>query len=268
VMPRAQALARKALEIDAQLGEAHCSLAMIENAWEWNSRQAQIEFHRCLELNPNYAMAITKYATSYLSPIGRLEEAAEWLERALALDPLSPFVQADYALNSVYRGLDEEFERKVAPVLDNDPALVKVHWFLAYSRAIRGNWSGAVDAAECALRHFPEDAVTLGNSAGVHAWCGNAARASELRSKLEFLAQIRYVPNTALAFAYNVPGDEEVYYNFMHRAVAERDPMARTLRLMRRFLLVASDLRFDGLLEKVALSDHHVAQAAAVDLAG
>ena len=44
-----------------------------------------------------------------------------------------------------------------------------------------------------------------GFAAGVHAWSGNAARDAELRSKLEFLAQIRYVPNTALAFAYNVP---------------------------------------------------------------
>ena len=153
-------------------------------------------------------------------------------------------------------------------MLDNDPAFVKLYWFLAYSRAMRGNWSGAVDAAECALRHFPEDPVTLGNTAGVHAWSGNAARAAELRSKLEFLAQIRYVPNTALAFAYNVPGAEEAYYNFMHKAIAERDPMVRALRVMRRFLPVASDPRFDVLLEKVGLSDHHVAQAAAIDLAG
>jgi serine/threonine-protein kinase len=267
-MPRAQAFARKALEIDPHLGEAHCSLAMIENAWEWNSRQCGIQMRRCLELNPNYAMAINKYATSYLSPIGRLQDAAEWLERALALDPLSPFVQTDYALNAAHRGLDEEFERRAARVLENDPALVKIYWFLSYSRAMRGNWSGAVHAAESALRHFPEDPVTLGNAAGVHAWSGNAARAAELRSKLEFLAQIRYVPNTALAFAYNVPGDEDSYYKFMDRAVAERDPIARTLRVMCRFLPVASDPRFDVLLQKVGLNDQDVAQAAAIDLAG
>ena len=110
--------------------------------------------------------------------------------------------------------------------------------------------------------------VTLGNAAGVHAWSGNAARAAELRSKLEFLAQIRYVPNTALAFAYNVPGDEDSYYKFMDRAVAERDPIARTLRVMCRFLPVASDPRFDVLLQKVGLNDQDVAQAAAIDLAG
>ena len=267
-MPRAQALARKALQIDPLLGEAHCSLGMIENAWEWNSRQCQTEFRRCLELNPNYAMAISKYATSYLSPICRLAEAAEWLERALALDPLSPFVHADYALNFVHRGLHEEFDRKAAAVLDDDPAMVKLYWFIAYSRAMRGNWSGAADTIECALQQFPEDPTTLGNGAGVYAFCGNAARAAELRSKLEFLAQIRYVPKTALGFAYSAKGDEEAFFRIMQTAVAERDPMVRTLRLLRQFLPVASDPRFDALLNQVGLSDQHVAQEAAIDFAG
>lgn len=267
-MPRAQALARKALQIDPLLSEAHCSLAILENAWEWNSRQCRAEFRRCLELNPSYAMAISKYATSYLTPICRLEEAAEWLERALVLDPLSPLVHADHALNFVYRGLYEEFERKAAAVLEDDPAMVKLYWLLAHSRAMRGNWSGAADIVECALRHFPEDPATLSNAASIYAISGNGSRAAELRSKLEFLAQIRYVPKTALALAHSAEGDEEPFYRIMQAAVTERDPMARTLRVMRRFLPVASDARFDALLEKVGLSDQDVAQAAAIDLAG
>ena len=52
-MPRAQAYAGKALEIDPLLCEGHCSLALLENSWEWNSRQCGIQFQRCLELNPN-----------------------------------------------------------------------------------------------------------------------------------------------------------------------------------------------------------------------
>ena len=75
VMPRAQAYARKAIEIDPLIGEAYCSLAMIENAWEWNTRQCGVEFRRCLELNPNYAMAVAKYATSYLHPVAGLRRA-------------------------------------------------------------------------------------------------------------------------------------------------------------------------------------------------
>jgi adenylate cyclase len=267
VMPRAKAYARKALEIDPLLCEAHCSLASLENSWEWNSRQCGIQLRRCLELNPNYATAIAKYATSYLNFLGRFEEAADWLNRALVLDPLSPSMHADLAITSAFRGFDERFEQEAARVLEMDPAMLKVYWFQIKSRCARTNWPGAVEAAECALRHNPEDSVTLGFAAAAYAGFGNAGRAAELRGKLEFLAQIRYVPYITLAFAHDVPTDE-AFFRLMERAIAEREPLTRALRFMRRFTQFASDPRYDTLLEQVRLSDQDVAQAAAIDLAG
>lgn len=267
VMPHAQAHARKALEVDPLLGEAHCSLAMLENAWEWNSRQCGVEFRRCLELNPNHAMAISKYATSYLHPLGRFEEGVSWLKRALVLDPLSPLVHADYALNYAYSGLDEQFEREAVRVLENDPAMVKLYWFLSKSRGACGNWPGAVEAAECALRYLPEDPVTLGYAAWTYAGSGDANRAAELQGKLDFLAQIRYVPFVARAFAHDVPGSDEAFFRFMEQAVSEREPMVRALRMLRRFTMVASDPRYNALLEKARVGDQDVAQTAAIDLA-
>jgi len=268
VMPRAQAYARKALEIEPLLGEAHCSLAMIENAWEWNSRQCGIEFRRCLELNPNYAMAIAKYATSYLMPMGRFDEAAGWLSRALVLDPLSPLVHADHALNSAYGRLDEQFEREAALVLENDPGLVKLYWFLGKSRGVRGNWPGAVEAAECAVRYLPEDPMTLGFAAGTYAGSGNAGRAAELRGKLEFLAQIRYVPFAARAYAYDAPGNEDTFFGLMMQAIGEREPLARTMRMLSRLTTVGSDPRYGVLFDRIGLGDQQIAEVAAIDLAG
>ena len=268
VMPRAQAYARRALQIDPLLCEAHCSLALLEHAWEWNSRECGRLLRRCLELNPNYATAIAKYATSYLSALDRCEEASDWLSRALVLDPLSPSIHADLAINSALRGLDEVFEKEAARVLEMDPAMGKLYWFQMKTRGARRNWLGAVEAAECALRHMPEDPVTLSFAAVAYAGSGNAGRAAELRGKLESLSQIRYVRYAPLAYAYDEPGGEEAFFRLMNQAIEERDAGARTLRLMRRFTRFGSDPRYDALLEKVRLSDKDVAQAAAVDLAG
>lgn len=116
-MPRAKSYALKALELDPQLCEAYCSLAMPENGWEWNSRECGRLLRRCLELNPNYATAIAKYATSYLTNLDRCEEAGDWLSRALILDPLSPSVHADLAINSALRGFGELFEQELAAKL-------------------------------------------------------------------------------------------------------------------------------------------------------
>jgi hypothetical protein len=68
-----------------------------------------------------------------------------------------------------------------------DPAMVKVYWFQMKTRGARGNWLGAVEAAEHALRHMPEDPVTLSFASVAYAGSGNAGRAAELRGKLESL---------------------------------------------------------------------------------
>jgi TolB-like protein len=266
LMPQAKSYVLKALELDPRLCEAHCSLALLQNAWEWNSSECGRLLRRCLELNPNYATAIAKYATSYLSFLDRYEEAADWLSRALVLDPLSSSLHADVAINSGLRGLDERFEQEAARVLEMDPAMVKLYWFQMKTRGAREDWPGAVEAAERALRHMPEDPVTLAFAAAAYAGFGNAARAGELRGKLESLSHVRYVPYAPLAYAQDGPGGEEAFFRLMKQAIEERSAGARTLRIMRRFTRFASDPRYDALLEEVGLSDQDVAQAAAVDL--
>jgi serine/threonine-protein kinase len=268
VMSRAQAYARKALEMDPSLCEAYCSLALLENAWEWNSRQCRIQFQRCLQLNPNYAMAIAKYATSYLVPQARFDEAADWIRRALVLDPLSPIVQADCSIGCAFRGNGEQFENEAAKVLETEPAMVKVYWFQVKFRSNRGNWPGAVEAAERAMQYLPEDPFTLATAAMTYSSAGNEARARELRGKLGFLAQIRYVPYAALATANDVAGSEDAFFRLMDRAVEEREPLVRIARAMRPLSACASDPRYDVLLEKIGLSDQYVAETAAIDLAG
>ena len=267
LMPRAKAYALKALEIDPQLCEAYCSLASVANAWEWNSREFGRLLRRCLELNPHYAIGLAKYA-HHLSLLDRYEEASDWLKQALALDPLSPRMHADLAITSALRGLHEMFEQEAARVLEMDPAMLKLYWFQMKTRGACGNWPGAVQAAERALHHMPEDAVTLAFAAAAYAGLGHGRRAAELRAKLESLSQIRYVPYATLAYAHDEPGREEAFFRLMEQAIDERSAGARTLRMMRRFTSFASDPRYDALLEKVGLSDQDVLQAAAVDLAG
>lgn len=268
VMPRAQAYARKAIEIDPQLGEPYCSLGMLENAWEWNTKQCGIEICRCLERNPNYAMAVAKYATSYLQPAGKFEEGATWLKRALVLDPLSPHVNADFACNLVYRGLFDQFEQEAARVLADDPAFLRLYWFLGKSRAFRGNKEGAAEAAERSLGFAPEDPATLGFAAATHATCGNEGRATELRGKLGFLAQIRYIPSTFRAFCYDAPGLEDQFFHWLALGIEERDPVLRATGMVRCFSAHQSDPRYDLALEKIGIGQQHIAQPAPVDLAG
>src|SRR5947209_1863581 len=73
-MPKAKAATLNALRIDDELAEAHASLAMIDELYDWNWEGAENEFRRAIDLNPNYATAHHWYAM-YLSALGRRDEA-------------------------------------------------------------------------------------------------------------------------------------------------------------------------------------------------
>ncbi|MGB7208018.1 MAG: tetratricopeptide repeat protein, partial [Pyrinomonadaceae bacterium] len=72
-LPLARAYAERALTIDDQLPEAHSSLAFtFHRSWNW--AEAEKEYRRTIELNPNYAPVHQLYSL-YLRETGRLEES-------------------------------------------------------------------------------------------------------------------------------------------------------------------------------------------------
>ena len=110
-IPKARAAALKALELDETLAEAHTSLAVIAQNYDWDWPTAEREYHRAIELDPNYATAHHWYA-EYLSYRGRFDEALAEIERARELDPLSLIIAADRAVILYYaRQYDASIEQ-------------------------------------------------------------------------------------------------------------------------------------------------------------
>src|SRR5205823_1872560 len=93
--PKAKAAAKKALELDETLAEAHTTLAMAIWLYDFDSSQATREFQRAIELNPNYAIAHQQYGNIALSKLGRSKDAISEGKRAVELDPLSLVINAD-----------------------------------------------------------------------------------------------------------------------------------------------------------------------------
>ena len=89
--PKAKAAALKALELDDTLPQAHATLALTHEKFDWDFSAAEKEFRRAIELDPSYPTAHHWYGL-FLSEIGRHEEAIAQSERAYELDPLSPII--------------------------------------------------------------------------------------------------------------------------------------------------------------------------------
>ena len=94
-VPQAKAAARKALELDETLPEAHNSLGLVLALHDFDFAQSKKEFERAIELNPNYATAHHQFGNVNLSMIGEFDRAIAEGNRAVELDPLSLIINAD-----------------------------------------------------------------------------------------------------------------------------------------------------------------------------
>jgi TolB-like protein len=87
----ARRAAERAVELDDNLAEAHASLGEVLKDYDWNWPAAESELRRAIVLNANYSFAHHSYAQLLVSH-RRFEEAAEHIELARRVDPLSPAI--------------------------------------------------------------------------------------------------------------------------------------------------------------------------------
>jgi tetratricopeptide (TPR) repeat protein len=128
--PRALAAARKAVELDDSLPEAHSTLGFDLFYGSLDVKGGEREFRRALELNPNYAQGHHWYATALMS-IGRLGEASDQMQRARELDPSSRAIVADQGLLLFYENKVPEAIEQLREVEAAEPSFRSAHAYLA-----------------------------------------------------------------------------------------------------------------------------------------
>src|SRR5690348_13792086 len=97
--PKAKANARKALELNERLAEAHVSLAYSALVYDWSYPEAEKEFKRAIDLRPGYATAHQYYAY-YLTAMGDLSQAIAERKLAVSIEPRSRLLNS--ALGEAY----------------------------------------------------------------------------------------------------------------------------------------------------------------------
>jgi len=84
----AEQSARRALELDDSVPEAHVAMGMIRMGVYHDLPGAEAEFQQALKLNPRHVNANREYGMLLNRWLGRLDEALVYLKRAHELDPL------------------------------------------------------------------------------------------------------------------------------------------------------------------------------------
>ncbi len=240
----------KALELDAELAEAHALLAHIHFQYDWDWQGTELEYKRAIELNPNLAGSYVGYAY-FLQAMGRHEEALASVRRAVELDPLSASNITDEG-RILYR--TRQYERAIARyqrALELDPGYVP-----ALSRMAEAyeEW-GKYDQALAAVQKFQQAAA---DRRDIRRPLGRLyARTGRRREALEITRTIEADPNTsgsafALAVIYSALGDRDRAIDALETGVQTRsllpfvfmDPQLDALR---------TDPRFQQLLRRAGL---------------
>jgi serine/threonine protein kinase/tetratricopeptide (TPR) repeat protein len=134
---------RKALELDDSLPEAHLARAdTLPFAYKWN--EAEKEFKRAIELNPNSAPAHYFYAFTLLVPEKRFDEAFQEFRLALSLDPLSPIMNLNYATTLMDAHRNPEALAAFQKVAQSDPNFLPTHFKSSQFYAVTGDFAHAV----------------------------------------------------------------------------------------------------------------------------
>ena len=248
---KANTAAKKALEMDNTLAEAHCAMAVVDE-WSWRWPEAETEYQHSININPKYAPTRQWYS-EYLLDSGRRDEAFEQIRLAQEFDPTSPVLNAwvgfGYYYDRQYERAIEQFQR--ASELDSN--FVTSHWLAGLTYAEKRD--------ERAIEQL-QKAVELSNGAlQITADLGYAY--AVLGQKREALALLREITNRCTAgqgFAYDAAvinaglGDKELVLSWLERAYDERSPLFQKLKVDPKFDLVRTDPRFVALLRRVGLA--------------
>jgi tetratricopeptide (TPR) repeat protein len=250
--PQAKTAAKKALELDPTLGEAHTSLAFASMNYDWDWSAAEREFQKAIELNPNYANAHHWYA-DYLSAVGRHEQAVTESKRALELDPVSPIINAWLGWRYFFaRQYDLAIEQYVK-TLEMDPTFVPAHLVLGQAYEQKSMPEKAIEELKKAVSLSGGSSLCVSSLAHAYAIAGRRSEAEMLLHQTNERAQHAYVPSFHVAIIYAGLGRKDETLAWLERGYQERSAWMVWLKVDPRFDFVRSDARFQNLLRRLGL---------------
>jgi len=174
-LPQSRAYAERALAIDDQLAEPHATLGLVnDSSWQW--AEAEKEFKRAIELNPNYPTTYHWYSI-LLKNVGRNDEAAAMIKRAQELDPLSSVIAVNVSrMYHLQNNYDASIENSLK-IIELDPNFAPAYEYLALSYLKLGRNAEAIAAAQKAVDLSKRAGIALGDLGYVYAAVGKRAEA-------------------------------------------------------------------------------------------
>jgi len=243
---------REALRLDPANSEGHHILGSYYALNDFDWERAEYHFTRALELNPNSQHAHHARTIYMLAPMGRLKEAVESQDRALAIDPLCMPILANRAL-ALECLQDYEAEAQcVERMHEIDPNFVGSKWMLARLRARQGRTDEAVELAETLAKQVGRWGMPLGGVGMAYAAAGRMDDARQVLDELA-LEHNRGAQAFYSALIASQMGDLDAAFHWVTESLERRDSLMVSFIWSDSFTLLRKDPRFGRILKMLKL---------------
>jgi DNA-binding winged helix-turn-helix (wHTH) protein/Flp pilus assembly protein TadD len=257
-MPRAEAAALRALELDEHLAEAHVVLGHVALRYHWDWRRAEQALSRAMTLDPKLPSAHHRYAYLMIA-LGRFNEAHAALERASALDPLSLIITADACLPDYFARRYDEMESRLRTALDLEDRFAHTHFYLGQCHDQQGRFDEAIAELERSLALSNRDLGYLGALGHALAAAGRRDAAKAVLHELKAQPAAVYVSPYTRALVQVGLGHHEAAMQSLGAAYEERSELLFFLAVEPRWDPLRDDPRFTRLLRAMALDSARAA---------
>jgi serine/threonine-protein kinase len=249
-IPKAKSYAKRALDLDPQLAEAHYAQGSVHFLFDWDLSAAEKEARRALALNPNYTNA--HILDSYvLQAMGRFDEAIAQGKLALELDPLSLIANACLGLAYYYAGQYDQTIEQNHNLLEIEPKFFLIYVDLARAYEQKGMYDQALNELSRARELVGDEPTVLAEIGYAYARSGKTGEARKILDKLNELAGQKYVQEYEIAAVYVALGEKDQAFALLDKAYAQPSAWLIMLRVEPKFAVLRQDERFQAFLRKI-----------------
>jgi eukaryotic-like serine/threonine-protein kinase len=221
-MPLIRVEAKEALSLDPSDPGPHSLLASVAAAYEYDWPAANEHFAIGLAASSVPAEAYWAYASLYLQPLGRFEEAVTAMERSVERDPVNAHWRAVLASHLTHAGRAEDAVRPANEAMELDETSYAPYVTLSEACISMGRWEDAAAAAEKGHQLYPQDALAADMLAGALVNLGDRTSAEALIREMGDGPR----PIFGRALYHLLCNDVDEAADWYERAINGRDPFA------------------------------------------
>jgi TolB-like protein/Tfp pilus assembly protein PilF len=241
---QAKLTAQKAVELDPELAEGHSALGASIYSYDWNFAEAEKEFRRALELDPNSSMSHFYYA-EFLNRMARGPESAVEKDRFLELEPFLPFFNAFGASSHPEKAVE-----RIRFAIELDRNFYFSHSIAASIYGGKGMFAEAIEEAKLSKKLSTDQTWSDVILSSIFVKAGTPEKSRPILDQLLLRSKSRFVPPYHIAMVYNNIGDKEQALYWLEKAYDIKDPKMTFLKTM-NWKNVENDPRFQDILRRV-----------------